>query len=386
MAQAGEGIHVNAIAGKIAGGVVLMLTLVSCTKVSVSGAYVSIGTKQADLLQITESRNGTLLGSLVHFSYTPAGIVERSEVDLSGSVSGNALTLVVKSGTWLTEKRNLSAMMEDNKIVITTVAGQEIFHRGTPDQYEQVVAGLAAKASSARSALASRHRDMAAHFAATPAYTLSNVDQKIDESAGKCLPDKHVVKILEGNFAPITAPQRVLITRAADAKQGTCVYGIDWQFYSTTAHAYLSPGPEQIVNGPGLIFSKGVWHPQDLAVRLQIQPAELIAGLTQLIVYREEDAMGGTFSTLRVYAIVNGFGMPKTLLQTNDMNPLSYSVSDDVLSIRGDYFGPNACNACGKPGYEVRLRYDRSARQMAILDPTQRSETFFKSILQPQDR
>ncbi len=64
-----------------------------------------------------------------------------------------------------------------------------------------------------------------------------------------------------------------------------------------------------------------------------------------------------------------------------DPPPGPFGSCGGVLGIRGDYYGLGACNACGKPGCEVKLKYDPNMGRMAIVDPTPRSEAFFTSIL-----
>ena len=110
-------------------------------------------------------------------------------------------------------------------------------------------------------------------------------------------------------------------------------------------------------------------------------PVHVLPSHVQLAIYQEEDAMGGVFSDLAIYVITGASGTDKTILHVADMNRLTYSVKDGVVDIKGDYFSPNACNACGKPGYEVRLKFDPDAGQMAIVAPDKKSELFYKSIL-----
>lgn len=187
----------------------------------------------------------------------------------------------------------------------------------------------------------------------TPGYALSNADPKVDEAAGKCLPGEHVVKILHGKFAPVAGLQRVVATRAADASRGTCVYSIGWQFYSPAAHTCLSRGPVQSVEGPGLIFSNGVWHPQDFETQLHIQSVALIGDRMQLMIYHEEDWMdGSSLSDLGVDAMADGLGTPRTLLQTHGMTPLSYSLGGflDPQSVLDNPFHKKGSTIGRQPG------------------------------------
>lgn len=205
-----------------------------------------------------------------------------------------------------------------------------------------------------------------------------------DVAAGKCLTGTHVVKIIKGNFSSSTSPQRVIVTRKMESMKGgaLCNYHIAWEFFIPITHTWLSEGSGWTYPGPGLVFFNGLWQPpMNAAFRLKVEPVQVLDKRTQLAIYHESGGNGGTYSDLAIYAFIGGYEVPKILLHVADMDPLIFSVEHNVVDIKGDYFGPNACNSCGLHGYEVKLKYDSDAGQMAIVDQDHASDMFYASIL-----
>lgn len=206
-----------------------------------------------------------------------------------------------------------------------------------------------------------------------------------DSAAGKCLAGAHIVKIIRGNFSSSSSPQRIVVTRAMNAtKKGVvCTYHIGWEFFQPITRTWLSEGDGWTYAGPGLVFFDGLWQPQStgFTLRLKVEPVQVLGKLTQLAIYRETDSVEGTYSDLAIYAILGGYGSSKTLLHVADEGPLTYHVENEVIDIKGAYSSPPRCNACDLTKSEVRLKYDPGAGQMAIVNNSEASDMFYKSIL-----
>lgn len=206
-----------------------------------------------------------------------------------------------------------------------------------------------------------------------------------DSAAGKCLAGTHIVKVIRGDFSSSSSPQRIVVTRTLDAtKSGAiCMYHIGWEFFQPITHTWLSEGDGWTYRGPGLVFFDGLWQPQspNFTLRLNVVPVQMLGKRTQLAIYRETDATEGTYSDLAIYAILGGHGSAKTLLHVADDGPLTYRVEHEVIDIKGAYSSPHPCKACDLTKSEVKLKYDPGADQMAIVDQSEVSDMFYKSIL-----
>ena len=205
-----------------------------------------------------------------------------------------------------------------------------------------------------------------------------------DEVAGKCLVGTHIVKIIQGDFSSSASPQRVIVSRALDVTKGgaVCSYHIGWQFFQPTLRTWLSEGDGWTYPGPGLVFLDGLWQPQspDTVRHLDVEPVRVLGNRLQLAIYRERDAPEGMYSDLAIYAITGGYGVPETLLHVADVGRLTYTVEKEVIEIKGDYESP-ALHPNVLSGYEVRLKYDSGAGQMAIVDQSKAADLFYKSLL-----
>lgn len=137
----------------------LVLFLAGCGPKSVSGAYMAAGPQSVELLQITESKDGQLLGALSHFGYKNDGAIERLTMNVTGTTDGQSITLVAKPDTFLAQATNLSGSIGGGTISITSVAGTEKFTRSSADDYQAEVNDLNKQAASLRTEVALRQHD-----------------------------------------------------------------------------------------------------------------------------------------------------------------------------------------------------------------------------------
>lgn len=124
------------------GSVILTILLSGCTPHSISGTYVARGQQFVDLLQITQSPNGQLLGSLNRVSINSDGAIEQVTVNISGTTDGHSLTLVGKAAELLSISINVSGTINGNSITIIQPNGIERFVSSTPRIYQSDVQQL----------------------------------------------------------------------------------------------------------------------------------------------------------------------------------------------------------------------------------------------------
>lgn len=75
--------------------IVLALAVSSCDQHSVSGTYIATQTSSAEFLELTQTQDGKVAGSLRHIELKRTGEVDVSTANLSGVVDGEKLTLMV---------------------------------------------------------------------------------------------------------------------------------------------------------------------------------------------------------------------------------------------------------------------------------------------------
>jgi len=125
---------------------VLALALTGCFDRSVSGMYVAKGVSDADLMQLTQSPDGKLVGSLQHVSLKTNGSLETDQFNVSGAVDGHNLTLTVaKLG--LPFAQNISGAVSASGLDLS-VAGNTgaavlaHYDRGSVDDFNSAVERL----------------------------------------------------------------------------------------------------------------------------------------------------------------------------------------------------------------------------------------------------
>lgn len=113
-----------------------------CSAHGASGTYIARGQSFVEMLQITQARDGQLLGSLSSTKLKPNGSITQDTSNISGVVDGHALTLVVKSPIPLIPSFNLPGAIEGEVITVTNPNGQERFTAGSPRDYQAAVQQL----------------------------------------------------------------------------------------------------------------------------------------------------------------------------------------------------------------------------------------------------
>lgn len=128
----------------------LMFFLAGCGNKGVSGAYIATGPQLINLLQLTESKDGQLLGSMSEVKYKADGTMERMALSVSGTTDGQSITIAVKSDTLLAQSVNLSGTVEDGGITFSGADGTERFSKSTVDDYQAKLSELNRQAASLR--------------------------------------------------------------------------------------------------------------------------------------------------------------------------------------------------------------------------------------------
>jgi hypothetical protein len=125
---------------------------------SISGAYVARGQQFVELLQITQSPDGQLLGTLNHTAVKPDGDIERFTLNINGATDGHAITLVGKANEPFATPTNMSGTVDGNGISLMQPGGVEHFTKGDVGAYQYGSHVLAAQAVAIRQRNADRLR------------------------------------------------------------------------------------------------------------------------------------------------------------------------------------------------------------------------------------
>jgi len=141
--------------GSIRWGVAIaLIALGGCTQ-HVSGAYLARGgpTPQsawADLLQLTPSGDGHLMGTLTHVGITPDGSLDRWTLNIQGSTDGRSITLAAQVNEPLATATNMSGQVTAGGIALVEPNGTETFAPSTMDAYAAVVQDITNQADTVR--------------------------------------------------------------------------------------------------------------------------------------------------------------------------------------------------------------------------------------------
>ena len=122
--------------------VVLCIGILSCTgsswsNTTASGAYLSKGQGFAELLQITQTSDGRLIGTLSHAALKADGTIEQSRDGLTGAVDGHSITLVTNAP--LSLGTSMSGTIEGNVITLVFPSGTGRFSLAQPSDYQAAV-------------------------------------------------------------------------------------------------------------------------------------------------------------------------------------------------------------------------------------------------------
>jgi hypothetical protein len=144
------------------------LVLVAGCSHSISGAYVARGQQFVELLQITQSPDGQLLGTLNHTAVNPDGGIARFTLNINGATDGHAITLVGKANEPFSVPTSMSGTVNGDDISLMQPGGPERFTKGDASTYQKDIQDLAAQAVAIRQRNADRlhQQQMAAQEAA----------------------------------------------------------------------------------------------------------------------------------------------------------------------------------------------------------------------------
>jgi len=128
-----------------AGGLAALMLLAACAH-SVSGAYVAQGQKFVELLQLTEGKDGQLLGTLNHTLLKPNGTIEQFTLNISGTTDGHSITLVGKANEPFAIPNNMSGTVDMSGITVLQPNGMERFIPSSVNAYQAVAQQLSQQA------------------------------------------------------------------------------------------------------------------------------------------------------------------------------------------------------------------------------------------------
>ncbi|MGF6409573.1 hypothetical protein [Paraburkholderia sp. MM5482-R1] len=134
------------------------LALVAGCSHSISGAYVARGQQFVELLQITQSPDGQLLGTLNHTAVKSDGSLERFTLNINGTTDGHAITLIGKANEPFSIPTNMSGTIDGENISIMQPDGIERFTKGNVSAYQNDIQSLGTQAVAIRQRNADRLR------------------------------------------------------------------------------------------------------------------------------------------------------------------------------------------------------------------------------------
>lgn len=110
---------------------------------TVSGTYLAKGQGFVELLQLTQSKDGHLIGTLSHAGMKSGGAIERSSDGVTGAVDGRSITLVTNAP--LSLGTSMSGTVDGKVITLTHANGSEQFTLVEPAEYQTAVQQLTAR-------------------------------------------------------------------------------------------------------------------------------------------------------------------------------------------------------------------------------------------------
>lgn len=130
------------------------LLVSGCHSASVSGSYIASSPTTVDLLQLTESKDGQLLGSLSEFGYKADGSLNRFSLGLTGTTDGHSITIVAKPNGLSIGSMTISGTADGGTIALTTQDGTQTFAAARPADFRAQVSKLTQQATAVRVAKA----------------------------------------------------------------------------------------------------------------------------------------------------------------------------------------------------------------------------------------
>jgi hypothetical protein len=137
---------------KIAAMACAVLVLASCGRPDASGIYVSASDRQVTLVQLVETKDGTLTGRSEELSISSSGDVKDRSVPLDGAASGGNLVFKPAS-VWFGGLQATGTLTRDG-LALTTGGNTSIFSRSNMENYQAAVARLREVAAGQRKRMA----------------------------------------------------------------------------------------------------------------------------------------------------------------------------------------------------------------------------------------
>ncbi len=199
--------------------------------------------------------------------------------------------------------------------------------------------------------------------------------------------DNAVVSKQEGRFLPAAGTQLLTVAREQATAVGSndgpyCKYTVRLSRLDPASHADIVLWQIDLP-GPGAVFSGGDWHRQATVKQLDVRPVRVLPlpmdQLQQILLYRHDDAADGGGSVAEIIAFPTPYGNAAGMLSVRQHGNMAVKVEDRDVVIDGYFIPRGACNACGE-ARSLRLRYDRTAKQLAIVAPDQRSIEFYRFL------
>lgn len=136
------------------------IALSACSPANVSGSYVAVGEHDAALLQITQTPDQRLTGTLQGISLQPDGTLDRKVVNLTGAVDGESITVTLASNGLdaLFGTRNASGKVTGDTVDLLMPAGGNaapthlVVKKQDAASFESAASNLAARGAALQSA------------------------------------------------------------------------------------------------------------------------------------------------------------------------------------------------------------------------------------------
>lgn len=132
-----------------------------------SGVYLARGQQFVELLQLTPSRDGQLMGTLNHVAVKPDGSLDRFTLNIHGTTDGRSITLAAQVTEPFATANNMSGTEDSDSINLMQPNGQERFVMATSEAYQATVNDLTAQAQALpqKVAQANAQKEMNTHQA-----------------------------------------------------------------------------------------------------------------------------------------------------------------------------------------------------------------------------
>jgi hypothetical protein len=202
------------------------------------------------------------------------------------------------------------------------------------------------------------------------------------ESDGpKCV--KGIVYNEEGQFIPNGKTQRLVIEQEQVTTSGRPG---DTYCNHKVALKELNPSTQRLdirwqvtANAHAAVFSNGYWHRQEGHRSLDVRTVNLLPaprdGYKQVMITEWSAGANAGSSRTRIYSFTSDAN-PVPVLSIGQVGQMDIKIDGQTIIVNAYYIRPNDCNACGELR-TVRLKFDPQTRQLAIIDPDQKSVEAF---------